>query len=41
MAREMIRQGGRSARIQAEVHNTVNRLLETLPRRRINPHAGR
>jgi len=32
MAREMIRQGGRSARIQAEVHNTVNRLLETLDR---------
>lgn len=32
MAKEMIRQGGRSARIQAEVHNTVNRLLETLDR---------
>lgn len=32
MAREMIRQGGRSARIQAEVHNTVNRLLEALDR---------
>lgn len=32
MAREMIRQGGRSARIQAEVHNTVNRLLETVDR---------
>lgn len=29
MAKEMIRQGGRSARIQAEVHATVNRLLET------------
>ncbi|NBB57442.1 TetR family transcriptional regulator [Pantoea vagans] len=32
MAREMIRQGGRSARIQAEVHDTVNRLLETRDR---------
>lgn len=32
MAREMVRQGGRSARIQAEVHDTVNRLLETLDR---------
>lgn len=32
MAREMVRQGGRSARIQAEVHNTVNRLLGTLDR---------
>lgn len=29
MAKEMIRQGGRSARIQAEVHNTVNQLLKT------------
>ncbi len=27
MAREMIRQGGRSARIQAEVHRAVNHLL--------------
>ncbi|MHA6313756.1 TetR/AcrR family transcriptional regulator [Pantoea sp. S-LA4] len=32
MAKEMIRQGGRSARIQAEVHKTVNQLLKTTDR---------
>jgi len=32
MAREMVRQGGRSARIQKEVHATVRALLEKLDR---------
>jgi AcrR family transcriptional regulator len=32
MAREMIRQGGRSARIQAEVHRAVNLLLSKMDR---------
>jgi AcrR family transcriptional regulator len=32
MAREMLRQGGRSARIQAEVHAATRALLETLDR---------
>jgi len=32
MAREMIRQGGRSARIQEEVHKAVNMLLKTRDR---------
>lgn len=32
MAREMIRQGGRSARIQEEVHKAVNTLLKTRDR---------
>lgn len=32
MAREMIRQGGRSARIQEEVHKAVNTLLQTRDR---------
>lgn len=32
MAREMVRQGGRSARIQAEVHRTVNELLKDMDR---------
>ena len=32
MAREMVRQGGRSARIQAEVHRTVNELLKEMDR---------
>lgn len=32
MAREMIRQGGRSARIQEEVHKAVNALLKTRDR---------
>ena len=32
MAREMIRQGGRSARIQEEVHKAVNALLKTYDR---------
>ncbi|CAN7227775.1 TetR-like C-terminal domain-containing protein [Neorhizobium sp. LjRoot104] len=32
MAREMVRQGGRSARIQAEVHRTVQDLLKTMDR---------
>lgn len=36
MAREMIRQGGRSARIQAEVHQSVNDLLKTHERSEIN-----
>lgn len=32
MAKEMVRQGGRSARIQAEVHRTVNELLKEMDR---------
>ncbi len=32
MAREMVRQGGRSARIQSEVHRTVQDLLKTMDR---------
>jgi len=32
MAREMVRQGGRSARIQAEVHRAVRDLMETTDR---------
>ena len=32
MAREMVRQGGRSARIQKEVHAAVRTLLETVDR---------
>ncbi|MFB9951316.1 TetR/AcrR family transcriptional regulator [Rhizobium puerariae] len=32
MAREMLRQGGRSARIQAEVHRTVQELLKEMDR---------
>ncbi|MBS6035172.1 MAG: TetR/AcrR family transcriptional regulator C-terminal ligand-binding domain-containing protein [Pantoea sp.] len=32
MAKEMIRQGGRSARIQQEVHRAVNQLLKTTDR---------
>lgn len=32
MAREMLRQGGRSARIQAAVHDTVRELLKTVDR---------
>lgn len=32
MAREMMRQGGRSARIQSEVHRTVQELLKTMDR---------
>jgi len=35
MAREMIRQGGRSARIQEEVHKAVNALLKTRDRSEI------
>ncbi|MEZ3498499.1 TetR/AcrR family transcriptional regulator [Pantoea sp. KPR_PJ] len=35
MAREMIRQGGRSARIQEEVHRAVNTLLATHDRSEI------
>ncbi|RPD99826.1 TetR/AcrR family transcriptional regulator [Candidatus Pantoea deserta] len=35
MAREMIRQGGRSARIQEEVHKAVNALLKTHDRSEI------
>ena len=32
MAKEMVRQGGRSARIQAEVHKTVHELLKQMDR---------
>jgi AcrR family transcriptional regulator len=32
MAKDMVRQGGRSARIQAEVHRTVNELLKQMDR---------
>ncbi|WP_117195443.1 TetR/AcrR family transcriptional regulator [Rhizobium terrae] len=35
MAREMLRQGGRSARIQAEVHRTVQELLKSMDRSEI------
>ncbi|MDX3927413.1 MAG: TetR/AcrR family transcriptional regulator C-terminal ligand-binding domain-containing protein [Shinella sp.] len=35
MPREMLRQGGRSARIQAEVHSTVQELLKSVDRSEI------